>query len=161
MMDSRANVLARTLHQYLHGLSGMQVARLVSGGSAGSVIGIYFSGSEPTHSVPKDVQHLGDRWYLGIECSWRLESPDTILTSSRDDNSDAGAMMAGLATLENNRVQRIELVPGAYDLVIVFTGGQKLTIFCDVVRDACCWYLLGPGGIEVAVEPAGSIVLGG
>jgi hypothetical protein len=151
---SESNNVAETmrLRVILDSLIGKTVTKIIAGGSAGSIIGIYFNGQGKNVGTDR----RGD-WYIGIECCWRLDNATKPLTSSQDDNSDQGPMLQGLNSLVGHVVSAVVASEPAFDLAILFTEGKKLSVFCDLVRDGICWYLLNPEGEEVSVEPAGTL----
>jgi hypothetical protein len=137
-------------------LVGKKIRRITAGGSAGSIIGVYF---ESDRILQPD--HTAYEWYLAVECSWRLEAGGVPLSSSLDDNSEQGAMAPALRSLIGCTVSEISASMPALDLVVNFSEQRRLVVFCDVLRAGICWYLLGPNGLEVSVEPAGRLLLSG
>jgi hypothetical protein len=135
-------------------LVGKTIIKVVAGGAAGSIIGVYFDKSAGKQQGDKSYE-----WYLAVECSWRLEAAQAPLTSSLDDNSERGPMLPALHSLVGCTVSEIEVRQPALDLVISLAQARKLVVFCDVLHVGICWYLLGPDGLEVSVEPAGTLML--
>jgi hypothetical protein len=143
------------LRRIIQKLKGQPVSRIIAGGSAGSIIGIEFDEKDSETGSAEQAE-----WYLGVECAWRLDDKQFSLTSSLDDNSPEGHMLRGLNSLLGVAVSEATVSEPAYDLKIDFSDGKRLTVFCDVVRDGACWYVLGPEKTEVSVEPAGNLVFG-
>jgi hypothetical protein len=112
-------------------------------------VGIYFRESVPGPRAGKE------EWYLGIECSWRVEAAGWPIASSRDDNAPDGPMLRGLDALVGTAVSDAQLLAPALDLILELGPEARLSVFSDVVREDLCWYLLGPDDLDVSVEPAG------
>ena len=148
-LDSRSDM--GKLSRIFESLAGYAVLRVVAGGAAGSIIGIYFARKAEGAIEGKH------ECYMAVECSWRLDGQGGPITSSCDENSESGPMLHGLLSLRGNVVSNVLVKEPGYDLLISFSEGYQLSIFCDVVREGCCWYLLGPENVNVSVEPAGKL----
>lgn len=135
------------LEDMFHKAQGMIISRVSAGGDAGSIIGIYFSSRacRPNEWI----------YYLAIECTWRLSFHGLAVASSLDDNSHDGSMLHFVNQLTGRTLEGIEIMQPAFDLDITLGGGCLMSVFCDVIHDDVCWYLLENGGQSIAVEPAG------
>jgi len=135
-------------------LIGAYVTKVVAGGSAGSIIGIYLV---QNGNLAVEAEN---EWYFAVESSWRIDTPNVPLTSSMDDNAKDGFMIQGVNSLIECVISEVVITRPALDIVITFSQGKRLSVFSDAVREGICWYLLGPQELEVSVEPAGTLVFG-
>jgi hypothetical protein len=63
-------------------------------------------------------------------CAWRLDG-DEMICSSKSPNHNEGSMVRGLRLLVGQRVTRVTMTPPVHDLVVEFSGGSRLRLFCD------------------------------
>ena len=68
------------------------------------------------------------------DCAWRLDA-DKMICSSKTPNANDGQMVLGLRTLIDQRVVNAVTTLPAYDLLIEFSTGAKLRLFCDCFDD--------------------------
>jgi hypothetical protein len=148
---NRAFELQR-LNSVFERLAGAAITKISAGGAAGSIIGIELD--RPTSG---DQPSPRPEWYIGIECSWRLEVAERPMTSSLDDNSEGGPMLSALRFLLGCTVSAISASAPSFDLSISLNRDARLVVFCDVIQSGICWYMLGPDGLEISVEPAGML----
>lgn len=113
----------------------------------------------PKHS--EEYRHFDGEANLLVWCAWRLDGPDSPLTSWDDTDANVEAM---LGKLVGATVESVAVAPPAWDLTLHFTGGLTLRVFCDHVPgnpsfngnwelwSASAGLCVGPG-TRVTVEP--------
>ncbi len=109
----------------------------VAGAGVGSIIKIAL-GKKIKRKVPSKNKHISEEmrnntaeYSLLITCTWRLDSPNSIICSSKNSNKNDGPMVQGLKSILNRTVISVKCFEPAYDLVINFEGNYSLKIFCD------------------------------
>lgn len=98
----------------------------------------------PTNST--EFQKFRGSVELLVWCSWRLQRPGAVLASS-----DQGASgLSALDAIVNSTVTDVTCSLPAWDLLVRFSGGLELAVFCDhVAPDASIdqnWELWSPSG---------------
>jgi len=63
-----------------------------------------------------------------IWCAWRLHHGDSVLVTHKGDEDE---IVGNLRLLVGNSLTEIGVAPPAWDLMLNFTEGFKLAIFCD------------------------------
>ena len=63
-----------------------------------------------------------------VWCAWRLDRGDSVLVSHEGNEEE---IMGNLKLLVGKALTEITVAPPAWDLVLNFTEGLKLAIFCD------------------------------
>ena len=125
----------------------LEVVGFVAGGSPG-VIGLELANV----AAPPDQP----RWYLGVDCAWRLEDRTALVTAWTDPNAEDGSMFAGLRALVGSVVADVQILGPHFDLDVRFENGKRLFVFTDTRDEASsCWYLLDPAERAVNAGPAG------
>jgi hypothetical protein len=76
----------------------------------------------------EEYRHYEGEVNLLIWCSWRLDNAEKPITSS---DEDVEKIEQGLNILFEKVLLKIEVIPPAWDLVILFSEGYQLRIFCD------------------------------
>ena len=88
---------------------------------------------------------------LMVWCTWRLDIESGCVVSSDGDDDEIGN---GLRALMGSSVTEVSIVQPAWDLVLRFNGGMRLTVFCDHVgRNPSYdgnWYLTLPDRLYYA-----------
>lgn len=75
-------------------------------------------------------QYKGEFGIFVQNCAWRLDSERTVCTS-KSPNAKDGEMARGLQDLIGRRVVSVLVTLPTHDLVIEFSDGIKLSLFCD------------------------------
>lgn len=135
-MDIREKFL-----NYLHRLEGLQCWGITAGEGTGSNISLDF-GKKVERARPLRNSHLTEavRKFTGEfrifvqGCAWRLDA-DKMICSSKTPNANDGPMALGLRTLVDQRVVNAAITLSGYDLLIEFSTGTKLRLFCDCFDD--------------------------
>jgi len=94
---------------------------------------LYFGGALATkvRLVPDQYRFIG-QYRILIWCTWRLDDKnDAICSSTSDDEQIAHVWYQH----EGESVESVVLLPPVWDLVITFSSGKKLTVFCDNVQE--------------------------
>jgi hypothetical protein len=117
-------------------LPGLACWYVSCGGAAGSTFELSF-GQEVRRRFPlKNSAHSAEfRQFEGevsllVWCAWRLDSPDTCLTSWDDTND---SVERELTKLVGARVRSIDLVGPCWDINLMFSNSLCLRVFCDHV----------------------------
>ena len=63
-----------------------------------------------------------------VWCTWRFQKGNRVLVSSDDDNEE---IVKALQRLVGDKIAGIEIAPPAWDVVVNFTSGKRLCVFCD------------------------------
>ncbi len=77
---------------------------------------------------PEEFRRYEGEANLLVWCSWRLDGPDRLLTSSDDT---AEAIVRELGKVVGATADSMTLLAPAWDLVAGFSNGLRLRIFCD------------------------------
>lgn len=85
----------------------------------------------PAHS--EEFRNFEGTTSLFVWCTWRLDAPETPVTSS--DDQDSG-ISAGLNQLIGHKITSVDVRTKGMDATIVFSNGYTLYIFCDHVPGA-------------------------
>jgi hypothetical protein len=104
----------------------------------------------PRHP-PEFRTHRGSVELL-IWCSWRLQRSAEVLASSDQDITE----FLPLKGIEGSTITDVVCSPPAWDLLLRFSNGLELAVFCDHVEPGASmsqnWELRGPDGY-VGVGP--------
>ena len=111
---------------------------VVAGAGTGSTIHFEFGTKVPRrvplrsrpHLTAEQVHYEGEL-DLFIQCAWRLESAQSVLCGSTDDDRNDGPMVQGLAALKGRTVRGIEVADPIPDFELHFDGDLRLKVFCD------------------------------
>lgn len=76
---------------------------------------------------PPDEQFISEYKIL-VWCTWRLDGPSAPVTSSDQEENN---IATGLSVVVNQYVAGISATAPAWDLVIDFDRGYRLSVFCD------------------------------
>src|SRR5437870_5822220 len=87
----------------------------------------YFLGKKPRHA--QFAKYRGEASVL-VWCSWRLDGQHVPITSS-DEHPAVGAKK--LKRLSGAKLESVEIVEPAWDLLLRFSKGLSLRVFCDHV----------------------------
>jgi len=91
----------------------------------------------PNPHLSGDARQFEAEYSLFLEhCAWRIENQTQIICGSTDDNSNDGPMVMGLRILIGRQVEAIELSPVSCDLLMSFSSGVILRVFCDQLNMA-------------------------
>lgn len=121
----------------LHHLNGLECWGVVAGEGTGSRITLDFGKNIPRARPLKNPklsemqrQHKGEFGLFVQNCAWRLGS-ETVICSSKSPNSSDGPMVRGLQSVVGQHVVNVAVTSPGYDLVVHFSGGARLHLFCD------------------------------
>lgn len=107
------------LGKYLNEIANSNVTYSRAGGGAGCVILIKFEKQNLIYS-------------MFINCAWRIEMGDKVITTSADDTTaKTGPMAKGVRLLEGLKVLSVNMSK-FYDLSIKFENNISLNVFCDI-----------------------------
>ena len=129
------------LREALTKFVGRTCIGFVTGASTGSVISLEFEPRRPrrlqvSNSALTDDQRTGEAEYsLFIECTWRLDSEESVVCGAWDESSVDGLKMRGLQALVGKKVLLWTLAEPAFDLQVKFENGWTFRIFCDQVNE--------------------------
>ncbi len=112
----------------------------------------------PRREICEKYVPEGDRSYQGeltlmTSCAWRIEREGTGIVSGSGDCDDE-TMLSGLTNLVGQTVAEIS-VDSFLDLLVVFSGGLRLRLFCDQstedLNNDCCYtlFIRGEGAWSV------------
>jgi len=71
-----------------------------------------------------------------IRCSWRLESEKLVIASSDDAEKP---VVLGLRRLAGKTLVDVKVEQPAWDLILGFSGGLRLHVFCDVTNNSAIY----------------------
>jgi hypothetical protein len=135
----KTSVNREELESRLNLLVGKPVWAVPAGGSTGSVILVYFGGKIPRREkcnnpgLPEEARDYEAELHLMIWCAWRIESEGAGIVSGSGDLEEE-TMLSGLRTLIGKAVVEVS-VNSFLDMLLVFTGGIRLRLFCDQRTD--------------------------
>ena len=119
-------------------LNGKECWSVVAGAGPGSDIHLEFGAKIPPRVPLRERSRLTAEQarYEGeldlfIQCAWRLESAQSVLCGSTDDDRNDGPMVQGLAALKGRTVRGIEVADPIPDFELHFDGDLRLKVFCD------------------------------
>lgn len=98
---------------------------------------------------------------LLVWSAWRLQCEEEVIGGSRQAGD---AIVSAVSRLRGETLQDVACVAPAWDINVVFTGGFRLSVFCDAVAPAEAFeqnwdfrvpgYLISAGpGCELLVKP--------
>jgi len=124
------------LGKLIPSLRGLECWYVSCGGAAGSAFQLSFGEKVRrrmpiTNSAHSDAfrQFEGEVSLL-VWCAWRLDGPDSPLTSWDDRHE---SIEAEVSKLVGTRIESLEVVPPAWDMNIMFSNSLCLRVFCDHV----------------------------
>jgi hypothetical protein len=117
-------------------LNGLECWYASTGGAAGATFELAFGGKirraiplhNPSHS--QEFRQYEGEASLFVWCAWRLDSPDSTITSWDDEQT---TIQNGLARLTGSRVLAVDIFPPGWDLDMRFDNGLRLHVFADHV----------------------------
>jgi len=124
---------------------------VTAGEGTGSVIGVDF-GKKINRKRPLSNIHLSEEqrnfqgeYDLFVECSWRIDSQESVVCGSKDANESYGTMVSGLNRIVGQRIVAVNANLPAYDLELRFDNDLILKIFCDETNESedCDNYTFG------------------
>jgi hypothetical protein len=145
-LTMRTIVNTEELKRILNLLIGKPIWAVPAGGSTGSVVLIYFGEKIPrvkrceNPGLPEEARDYEAELRLMIWCAWRIEIEGTGIASGSGDAEDE-IMLSGLLKLIGKTATEVA-IDSFLDLLIVFSGGIRLRLFCerrtdDLDTDAC------------------------
>lgn len=127
---------------HLNQLVGMVTWGVVVGAGTGSMVSLQFGEkylrTKPVKNPTLDplIREYEGKWSLFIrEAAWRLDSDEKILCSSRSNNQAGAEMLQGLHQIMDALVSDVKLFRPGGDLILTFSNGLKLTVFCDCMNE--------------------------
>jgi hypothetical protein len=121
----------------LRRLEGLECWGVAVGEGSGSHVTLHFGRKKEREraledaSLPEVLRRFEAQFALFVEnCAWRLDA-DEMICSSKSPNHDEGPMRRGLRLLAGQRVIGAAVTAPANDLVVEFSGGYWLRLFCD------------------------------
>jgi hypothetical protein len=108
-----------------------------TGGSAGTTFKLILGGKvlrnellkNPAHSY--EYQRFEGEVSLLVWCSWRLEKDGNVITG-RDDETEKATRILG--ELADRQIIEVQVDYPGWDLHLLFSGGYRLNIFCDLIH---------------------------
>lgn len=90
-----------------------------------------------------------------IECPWRLEGPEGVITTSIEDERDSETRPRKLTNIEGRILGRVAIENRGMDLVLAFDGGYELRVFSAVTdKRKSNWTFTSPE-YRVTIGPHG------
>lgn len=118
-MAKDMDIMKSELEKYLNEIINSNVTYSRAGGGTGCVILIKLGEQDLIYS-------------MFINCAWRIEKGDAVITTSADDTTaKTGPMAKGVRLLEGLKVLSVNM-SNFYDLIIKFENDMCLNVFCDI-----------------------------
>ena len=121
----------------LRRLEGLECGGVTVGEGAGSYVTLRFGQkvegvvAVESTALPEVSRCNEGEFALSLQnCAWRLDA-DEMICSSKSPNHNEGPMVRGMRLLVGQRVIGVVITPPAHDLVMEFSGGYRLRLFCD------------------------------
>jgi hypothetical protein len=157
--------LAEELRTLLRLLKGLACWSATCGGAAGSSLLLDIGSGVPrekpiSNLTLSDLQQRYEGEYrVFVQCAWRLELSDEVICGSGDDPTPGGAMSVGVQRIVGCSVVHADIQYPARDLILEFTDGLFLRVFCDQtnIEEDEDNYSLTAGSTTLAVGPRGRI----
>lgn len=131
-----------SIQEHLTQLVGMPTWGIVAGAGTGSMVSLQFGDkrlrAKPLKNPCLDAltRNYEAEWSLFIkDAAWRLDSPEEVLCSSKSNNQAGAEMLKGLHQLTGAEVSEVQLFKPGGDLLLAFSNGLKLTLFCDCTNN--------------------------
>jgi len=105
-------------------------------------------------TLPDEVRNFEEEYQFYVYCLWRLDDPAGSITSSDDAQE---SIWEGLKRLEGSVLEKVEIARPCWDVVLSFSTGEVLKVFCEYVPGNPSWdnnwdvvlpeiaYSFGPG----------------
>jgi hypothetical protein len=123
------------------------------GNPYGSILSVDFGemGLRP-NALPNETPH-GWR-HLTVFSPWRIDDDEEIIVDSNVNGGVHGSIAGLLSPLMKAVVSNARVSGPAWDLVVEWSNGLRLTVFgdCDDDRDYA-WMILGTDGVNVVAKP--------
>jgi hypothetical protein len=127
----------------------------------GGDILLHFGGWQSYEELPHPRLLVTERgkWSLMLRCPWRLDDGTSVVCDWRAVADRERETEQPYVAFEGLRVDSVELVKPALDLILCFSHGFRLVTSCGSSRMTDdCWYLLRPDGSSVAATRAFQLV---
>jgi hypothetical protein len=141
----------------LMSLKGQECWAVVAGEGTGSHISLDFgkrierARALRNPRLSEAVRRFTGEYGLFVRnCSWRLTVNAAIICTSRTPNDNDGVMVGGLQSLVGQFVRGAQADGPTYDLIIDFSDGGRLQLFCDCFdqdRDGDNYSFYAPGHV--------------
>jgi hypothetical protein len=87
--------------------------------------------AEGIRSVTSDQEQYGGEWTLVVWCNWRIEADETRIACGSQDSAEEGMpMQSTIREMMGDVIKDVSL-NSFLDLLIVFSSGKRLRLFCD------------------------------
>jgi hypothetical protein len=152
---------------HLNQLVGMVAWGVVAGAGTGSMVSLQFGEkylrAKPVKNPTLDpiIREYEGKWSLFIrDAAWRLDSEEKVLCSSRSNNQAGAEMLQGLHQITNALVSDVRLSKPGGDLLLTFSNGLELTVFCDCMNEdeGDNYWVFAPSFI-FTVKPKGELAV--
>jgi len=140
-MGNKKLQTGKDLKSNLYKLINKECWGFVAGKGTGSVFSLRIGEKIPLEepvdnpNLPEDIRNNESEFSLFVECVWRIDSNKKIICGAWDDNSKNGKMLKGLKMLMNSTITAVNIYEPAFDLIIEFSSGVFLKIFCDQINE--------------------------
>lgn len=151
----------------LRRLEGLECWGVVAGEGAGSHVTLHFGQKRERERALESaalfevVRRFEGEFVLFVQnCAWRLDA-DEMICSSKSPGHSEGPMARGLRLLTGQRVIAAATTPPVHDLVVEFSDGNRLRLFCDcfdLEQDGDNYSFYSDRGVSV-VRAGGMLVL--
>lgn len=107
-------------------------------GGQGSIISIDFGDKIPrglpvdNENLSEDVRNFDSEFSLFVNCVWRVESNDAVLFGAWTEHEIVDSESKKLI---GQKVESIEIIEPAFDLIVTFSNDLRLKIFCDQTNE--------------------------
>lgn len=138
---------------------------VLAGGCTGSVFDLYLGQQYPrvpidNDALPVHVREHEPEFSLLVRCAWRLDGQIGPITGWCEPNGNDDPLVLGLLTLVDSTITNVSVVPTGLDLILTFSNGSILRIFCDLTRNVAPphvtnWSLFHLTEHIGSVEPSG------
>lgn len=162
-MDSIDTKFQKELLQF----KGLKCWSVVAGIGSGSRVGLDFGGKikrrRPLKNqmISEEARLYKGEFSLFLEdCTWRLESQERVMCSSKSENAEGGEMLSELRSLIGLTVNEFQVFPLSHDLILEFDRKLLLRAFCDCVdeEDGDNYTIFTPSD-SFTIGPKGGIFL--
>lgn len=124
---------------YFNRIVGLECWGIIAGSGTGSNINMQFGRKIPrakplkNPSLTNEQREFDSEFSVFVECVWRLDSETEIVCGAWDNNRENGLMIIGLHQLVGSVVSSVQILKPAFDLIVSFSNGLALKVFCDNV----------------------------
>lgn len=133
--------LRRKLRKALGGLVGSECWSIIAGRGTCSSIMLDFGKKMPREAELKNRRLSEEQRKnrgesaLYVTSVWRLDSAEGVICGAWENKRKGGLIPKGLRMLKGRTVDGFDLDDVGMDLVLAFSGGFRLKIFCDALNE--------------------------